>query len=149
MRKLCLSAKFLHQKIRWNDGILRSELLPIESQRNFEETPEKNFPSRINSGRAVAKSIAAIEQFVWIIEWCEQRWRRKWWYYLQNFQDPLNRTELMEKCGDWVQWYMLWIYRPKVLWQERDFRRWWLFCSIYILSWILRSDFHSAAHSGA
>ena len=93
MRKLCLSAKFLHQKIRWSYGILCSKLLPIESQRNFEETPEKNFPSRINSGRAAAKSIAAIEQFVWIIEWWKQRWRRKWWYYLQNFQDPLNRTD--------------------------------------------------------
>ena len=75
---------------------------------------------RNTSGGATSRSIATMQQFCRLIKWWEQRWRRRWWYYLQNFQDSLDRTDgEMWRLGS-VR-YMRWIYLPKVLWQERNF----------------------------
>ena len=66
------------------------------------------------------------------IEWREQRWGRRWIYYLQNLQDPLDRTDgEMWRLGSMP--YIQWIYLPKVLWQERYSRRWWFFFVAFAL----------------
>ena len=70
------------------------------------------------SGRAVARSFVEIQQFGGIIEWCEQQWRKRWWSYLQNLQDLLDRSERKKRRLGSMR-YMPWIYLPKMLWQDR------------------------------
>ena len=41
MRKLCLTAKFLYQEIRWNYGILRAVLKPHVREKIKEQSKEK------------------------------------------------------------------------------------------------------------
>ena len=100
------------------------------------------------SGGVAARVIAVMQQFGRIIKWWEQRWRRRWWYYLQNFQNPLDRTDGKTwRLGSMR--YVRWIYLPKVLWQGRYFRRWWFFVALASDHVLLRSDFYSTAYCGA
>ena len=84
-----------------------------------EDTVRCGCQRRNTSGGAAARSITTMQQFGRKIEWLEQQWRR-WWYYLQNLQNPQDRTDgEMWRLGS--IWYMRWIYLPKMLWQERYF----------------------------
>ena len=50
----------------------------------------------------------SMQRFCRIIEWWEQRWRR-WSYYQQNVQDPLDRTDgKMWRLGSvqYMRWYV-------------------------------------------
>ena len=101
-----------------------------------EDTIRYSCQQRIIPGGAAANSVVAMQQFGQNIEWWEERWRRRWWNYLENLQVPLDRADgEMWRLGS--TWYMRWIYLPKVQWQKRYFRKcFFFFCFVFFLSYL-------------
>ena len=78
---------------------------------------------RNTSGKVATRSIALMQQYGWTIEWREQQWRRRWWYYLENLQDTLdairkvNAIALLHECSP-VN--LLYIFRTLFPWNTSE-----------------------------
>ena len=134
-----------HSKICYSK--IRLEKLG-ENRKGKEDTIKYSCQWRNNSGGKTGRSFAAMQQFSLITERWKQQWKR-WCYYLQNLQDPLDRTDgemwrLGSVCDIFDEYICPLCYgRRRYIFADYDF-----LCSICIRSLILMSYFYSNVHSG-